>query len=679
MTIKRTGHLVKVAAGVSCLLGSTLCLGQSDITHRNFRDSATTGQMTIADKYNFVDWTTGAVIKMSDPTILYLNGWYYITGSDIDSDHGNFRIFKTRDFHRFDLHKYAFSESNRHGRLMRASPGYDAKVLGGLYSPQLYMNPGDTNWVYLVFTATVGEVNGGPSVTPTYSNIYTVPTWDPDGVYTPTSVNPLFPWDDRWGTALTASEAATYWNQIPNTGNPTKDDAINQTIARANKYQSVYTCRISRTEFENTSAAYVFMNKANNYDNVIFFGYKNDAYSADVLYDGGQTFASPARQLPTSLFGYNITYQAKNAPFYWQPQWPSGPRYEPWGMGHRTAAGRLWSTRTVPVDGGFVFFDPRASDAPWLMYGFLRVGWLSDDNTNNQTDTQPELAERGQGIAGARLHAYQSSGDESWWRIDETADSTTSSGSSLRPFAFRKNTNNKIGSLDNGSVGRNGQLHAAEWCIAEGPAAIYDPSSGRAVYHTFYSRNFWDSPAYAVMARSHEPASGQAFASASLSAWTGTAVEGVAETMVASATSRTANWGRNYGGAEPFFLRDPTTGNLVTDSNGRRRLWIVFHAKMDSSNERTLFFKEMVYNSNQKSLAALSENASSVASDIWRFAVPQFFCPADIDRNGFVNGADYDDFADAFDASRITADFNEDGFVNGDDLDAFSEAFDSGC
>lgn len=54
-------------------------------------------------------------------------------------------------------------------------------------------------------------------------------------------------------------------------------------------------------------------------------------------------------------------------------------------------------------------------------------------------------------------------------------------------------------------------------------------------------------------------------------------------------------------------------------------------------------------------------------------------CLADVDHNGFVNGSDFDTFADRFDVADIEADLNKDGFVNGDDYDLFAEAFELGC
>lgn len=57
----------------------------------------------------------------------------------------------------------------------------------------------------------------------------------------------------------------------------------------------------------------------------------------------------------------------------------------------------------------------------------------------------------------------------------------------------------------------------------------------------------------------------------------------------------------------------------------------------------------------------------------------QYLCAADITRDGFVNGDDFDEFGVAFEEGLMQADFNGDGFVNGDDYDAFAEAFEEGC
>lgn len=54
-------------------------------------------------------------------------------------------------------------------------------------------------------------------------------------------------------------------------------------------------------------------------------------------------------------------------------------------------------------------------------------------------------------------------------------------------------------------------------------------------------------------------------------------------------------------------------------------------------------------------------------------------CPSDFNLDGFVNGDDFDAYAEAFELGYPTADYNGDGFVNADDYDAFVDAFFAGC
>ncbi|MFO0836564.1 MAG: RHS repeat-associated core domain-containing protein [Phycisphaerales bacterium] len=55
------------------------------------------------------------------------------------------------------------------------------------------------------------------------------------------------------------------------------------------------------------------------------------------------------------------------------------------------------------------------------------------------------------------------------------------------------------------------------------------------------------------------------------------------------------------------------------------------------------------------------------------YGVPIRIDPADYNRDGYVNGNDYDDFADDFDNMVDSADVNFDNYVNGDDYDLFAE------
>jgi len=53
--------------------------------------------------------------------------------------------------------------------------------------------------------------------------------------------------------------------------------------------------------------------------------------------------------------------------------------------------------------------------------------------------------------------------------------------------------------------------------------------------------------------------------------------------------------------------------------------------------------------------------------------------PADVNGDGFLNGDDFDQFAEAFETGDPSGDFNHDGFVNGDDYDGFANDFEAGC
>ncbi len=55
------------------------------------------------------------------------------------------------------------------------------------------------------------------------------------------------------------------------------------------------------------------------------------------------------------------------------------------------------------------------------------------------------------------------------------------------------------------------------------------------------------------------------------------------------------------------------------------------------------------------------------------------YCPADVDRTGFVDTDDFDTFVVAFEAGAPAADFDHTGFVDTEDFDAFVRAFEIGC
>lgn len=72
-------------------------------------------------------------------------------------------------------------------------------------------------------------------------------------------------------------------------------------------------------------------------------------------------------------------------------------------------------------------------------------------------------------------------------------------------------------------------------------------------------------------------------------------------------------------------------------------------------------------------------NNNTVLSLVELSCLNGHFCPADFNHDGFVNGDDYDYFANAFESGDPSADMNNDGFVNGDDYDVFATHFEAGC
>ncbi|MCC6230414.1 MAG: immunoglobulin domain-containing protein [Phycisphaerales bacterium] len=70
---------------------------------------------------------------------------------------------------------------------------------------------------------------------------------------------------------------------------------------------------------------------------------------------------------------------------------------------------------------------------------------------------------------------------------------------------------------------------------------------------------------------------------------------------------------------------------------------------------------------------------SGGCADVTSDSASVVVCVGDFNCDSFVNGLDYDEFADLFESGDLGADINGDGFVNGLDYDQFAEAFEAGC
>jgi len=205
-------------------------------------------------------------------------------------------------------------------------------------------------------------------------------------------------------------------------------------------------------------------------------------------------------------------------------------------------------------------------------------------------------------------------------------------------------------------------------------------SGGR--YVLSLSRNFWDSPAYCVVYRTAANASSGVKALRLDTITDTTSTENLLVSSKSYSGGTTYNlrgvaYGRSYGSAEFFYFRK-ADGCYVVDSNNQKMLGIIFHAKLDGESHRTVFFKNLTRSSGLYSELIENHSSGGAGTDTWKFQVPKY-CFADFNKNGFVNGADYDDFAGVFDVGDLSADLNGDGAVNGDDFDFFAICFDEGC
>ncbi len=124
--------------------------------------------------------------------------------------------------------------------------------------------------------------------------------------------------------------------------------------------------------------------------------------------------------------------------------------------------------------------------------------------------------------------------------------------------------------------------------------------------------------------------------------------------------------------AVDFAFTPPTlyvgagAGMYYSSDNGAT--WTKNNATLPNVNVADLFIDPI----------ARTITAGTYGRGAWMANLPQA-CPADFNGDGFVNGDDYDAFAEAFDNADPAGDFNNDGFVNGDDYDAFAGHFDAGC
>ncbi|MCC6229309.1 MAG: hypothetical protein IT432_08800 [Phycisphaerales bacterium] len=119
-----------------------------------------------------------------------------------------------------------------------------------------------------------------------------------------------------------------------------------------------------------------------------------------------------------------------------------------------------------------------------------------------------------------------------------------------------------------------------------------------------------------------------------------------------------------------------TLGTGITDCNG-----LAFRADDDSYYTINAANEQLLRINKTTGVATAVGSTGGLFGAQYGLAAlnTRVFCPSDINHDGFVNGLDYDLFADAFEGGLLAADYNGDGFVNGIDYDLFAEDFESGC
>lgn len=91
----------------------------------------------------------GTTVKMADPTVVKIDGNYYLSGTTDDLETGNYAIYRSPNLVNWTYHGVAFS-----GTRVGSQITINGRKFCNLWGPHLYMDPADPSNVWLVFTAT---------------------------------------------------------------------------------------------------------------------------------------------------------------------------------------------------------------------------------------------------------------------------------------------------------------------------------------------------------------------------------------------------------------------------------------------------------------------------------------------------------------------------------------------
>lgn len=260
---------------------------------------------------------------------------------------------------------------------------------------------------------------------------------------------------------------------------------------------------------------------------------------------------------------------------------------------------------TAMADAPFVYFAPSwRSNKRWMIYN-----WNAITGGMNTFD-------------GDHVAAYP-------MRDNFTMEGGRTWTTRHLPLAYRYNTNTATkpdGVLPNGAV--DGAGNQWKWMVngsltnagvAEGGAAFHHNADSR--YFVLYTRNTWDSPAYQIVYRS----STVSFENLALKDALGNRQwdnSTTAENVLAA-----SNWVRTYNSpSTPPYTRDLNRNNNFGHGEvfyAWGRPYLIFHAKLDFSGERRIYFKELTING--ATIERLFDGHSNQAYDLNYFLAPS--CP----------------------------------------------------
>lgn len=629
------------AASVAMLLSAPAAVGQVCTTEGPDRErvdvdhamsatgkfvrlrNSSAGYPQASSTFNFKWDINGQDILMADPTIIEIDGTYYITGTtdgwslpndddctelNYDPAHSNFAIYKTTDFSTFTFHAWAFDSTywEPHQRIREIG----GRNFARLQSPQLFRKPSEPGVVYMIFHATeealVPEPNPDGSINwAAWQNASVWPSdpWDRTSIPNPNAlVNTLWPDRDAPAQYFNARLSSAQKHAIPAFWSPaacdhqSSDPGVQAAIQKFNDmtvltdaFGSVFIVSVPTSAFKAAAGAVAFPNA-----DPSWFGYKHDNQSGNPMkYDGG---AAQGREIPCSGSA------AIANPNTCLSVCPGNVCHQLFTCGWAGMSYGCWGNMPWMFNDGFVFFDPNDPNNPDQAY--LYYGWFEGGCSN-----APEW--NGNHIAYHKL-------------LDTPGMYQLDAAFRTQAMAFDRNTTpaNLITDPCTGTPQPNGTIADAGCPIdlgtAEGAAIFYwsvqDEGPGK--YFAVYTRNHWNSPAYQIVYRTADTLAGLGL---------GQDVyynPGITEHVLLASDSPVWPYGHSYGHVDVFWVDWPRSSGSGT----ARHPYLTFHAKEAGSNERHVFFKELRWNSSTGRLERMYQSGGvgrPAHSDVTRFILPR--------------------------------------------------------